>query len=239
MLSILSRYPEEATLNDYNWSFGDGTTTSGDDVTHTFNTAGSFKSLFTVTDSYGNRSSQLPITIQVDDAVTPVIQADRTVGVAPLSVYFSASETAGLSQGDYVNAQFNWNFDKYGTNPNADYTVASGFNAAHVFEEPGIYTVEVEAVDMAGEIAFSEVTIEVLDFHADPSSVTYYFSTTGNDSNPGTIDSPKRTLAHAVSLLGPHVEVLLRKGTSGNTLKRQFGKLKAPQYWGLMKTRMH
>jgi hypothetical protein len=42
---------------------------------------------------------------------------------------------------------------------------------------------------------------------------TYYVSTSGNDSNPGSAASPWRTLQHAVDTIAPGDTILVRAGT--------------------------
>ena len=46
--------PDGATLTDYSWDFGDGNTASGETTSHTYDTAGTFTVVLTITDSNGN-----------------------------------------------------------------------------------------------------------------------------------------------------------------------------------------
>jgi len=58
--------------------------------------------------------------------------------------------------------------------------------------------------------------------HAAPA--TYYVSTAGKDSNPGTAARPWRTLQRAAAAVGPGVSVLIKRGTyAGFTLTRSGG----------------
>jgi hypothetical protein len=75
------------------------------------------------------------------------IDASRTDGVAPLSVFFDATGTPDLADGSYVDATFAWNFDADNLDTAANYRTASGFVAAHVFEKPGTYRVRVDVYD--------------------------------------------------------------------------------------------
>lgn len=45
------------SINNYSWNFGDGTSGNGANVSHTFNAAGSFNAVLTVTDSAGKTAS--------------------------------------------------------------------------------------------------------------------------------------------------------------------------------------
>lgn len=86
-----------------------------------------------------------------------VISTSRTSGVAPLSVFFDATGTTGLTDNGffansaaYMDATFAWNFDADGTDVGAKYRTASGFLVAHVFENPGTYKVSLDVYDAAG-----------------------------------------------------------------------------------------
>ncbi len=43
-------------------------------------------------------------------------------------------------------------------------------------------------------------------------AATYYFSTSGNDSNPGTETKPKQTLSHAASLMSAGTTIRFKRG---------------------------
>ncbi|NDB76719.1 MAG: DUF1565 domain-containing protein, partial [Verrucomicrobia bacterium] len=43
--------------------------------------------------------------------------------------------------------------------------------------------------------------------------VTNYVATTGNDTNPGTLAAPWRTIQRAASTVGPGTTVLVQPGT--------------------------
>jgi Right handed beta helix region len=48
---------------------------------------------------------------------------------------------------------------------------------------------------------------------------TYYVSTTGDDSSPGTLDQPWLTVQHALDMLTPGDTALVREGTYGENLR--------------------
>lgn len=134
----------------------------------------------------------------------------RTEGIAPLSVFFDATQTPELADGSYLDATFAWDFDMDDVDPGARFKNASGFVAAHVFENPGTYRVRVDVYDSLGRKAYEEVTINVLPF----TGVTYYVAGNGSDTNTGTtMDDPIQTLAHALlDLARPNTRILFRKG---------------------------
>ena len=102
-----------------------------------------------------------------DAQVTLDIRASRTSGVAPLAVFFDASNTTGLAGNDYLQAHFSWDFgDTAGgvwSTTGKSRNTATGFLCAHVFEHPGTYAVTVAVRDRSGVAAASpgRVTITV------------------------------------------------------------------------------
>ncbi|MFA6422680.1 MAG: PKD domain-containing protein [Candidatus Buchananbacteria bacterium] len=113
-------------------------------------------------------------------------------GYAPYAVFFQGWQSAPRNE----IVEYSWNFgdnnsyfnssDKSG-NPN-DLT---GFNSAHVFEEPGVYNVTLTVKNRLGQTAQTSKTVTVLDRedYVDPvtsvSSKTYYVAPEGNDSYSG------------------------------------------------------
>ncbi len=106
------------------------------------------------------------ITVSAATGPGPVINASRTSGVAPLSVFFDASSTTGLTDGDFLQAHFSWDFgDTAGTwsHSGRPMNEASGFVVSHVFENPGTYTVTVSVMDTGRQTATETVTVNVSD----------------------------------------------------------------------------
>ena len=96
-----------------------------------------------------------------------VVNASRVSGVAPLGVFFDASGTTDLTNNDFLQAHFSWDFGDPGSGV-WEYTgrsanEATGFITAHVFETPGTYTVTVGVLDVARQTGSGTTTITVLD----------------------------------------------------------------------------
>lgn len=89
---------------------------------------------------------------------------------------------------------------------------AFGWNAAHVYEAAGVYTVRLTIIDDEdGEHAYSQ-EIEVL---AEPPGgwITYHFTEHGDDVNgDGSVGSPFRSFAKAMTLAGNNVRLLFNRG---------------------------
>jgi hypothetical protein len=146
----------------------------------------------------------------LEAAITPQIGATRTTGVAPLAVFVDATTTAGLDGNDYVNANFDWDFDRDGVDPAGKHTVTRGFVAAHVYENPGTYTIQLAVHDRLGATATATQQIVVTPF----TGTTYYVATGGSNSAAGTsMSAPLATPEYAISNKGgPNTRVLLRRG---------------------------
>lgn len=144
------------------------------------------------------------------------VDVSRTEGVAPLSVFFDATQTPELAGGSFVDSTFAWNFDEGNIDPNAKYKTASGFVAAHVFENPGTYRVSLSVSDPMGRQATEEVTITVLPF----TGQTYYVAEDGSDDNDGlSMSEPVQTVGHALLELAnqPNTRILFKNGDTFNT----------------------
>jgi hypothetical protein len=143
-------------------------------------------------------------------AVTPQIVASRVAGVAPLAVFVDATTTAGLDGGDYINANFDWNFDRDNVDPTGKHSVTRGFVAAHVYETPETYTIQLIVHDRLGATATSTTQIVVSPF----AGTTYYVAICGSNSAAGTaMTAPLATPDYAISNKGgPNTRILLRCG---------------------------
>ncbi len=130
--------------------------------------------------------------------------AELTRYYAPLPVFFEGWKSEPRSEiVDYV-----WDFGDGSP-------LFRGFNAAHVYEEPGQYTATLTVTDEAGRTASASVSIEAL---ARDGKTYYVDSEIGNDSNPGTDpEKPWRTATKAFlgihhTWYGPGDSVLFKRG---------------------------
>src|SRR5512133_128437 len=148
-----------------------------------------------------------------------------TRGYAPFAVFFEGWESSPRNE----IPKWEWDF---GTGTEADESgrAADGFNAAHVFENPGIYTVTLRTMNAGGE--WSNPVTKTIEVLKRPLDRTYYVdSETGNDSYDGLSQSvgnghgPWRTADKAFKMadrsgadgiaewpLKPGDQVLFRRG---------------------------
>jgi hypothetical protein len=152
---------------------------------------------------YDTSACQAPLTL----TVTP----SRTSCSAPCGVFFDATGTTGLSGGDFVAANFDWDFDSTNVDPNGVHERGIGFATGHVFDVPGSYQVSVRVRDAAGQAGSTTIPITVSAL----TGTTIYVSAKGSDSNAGTsMSQPLATVAAAIKKVASNVSILFRRGDS-------------------------
>ena len=116
----------------FNWTFGDGHSSTEASPTHTYTAPGSYTARLRVTDSTQTAVSDCEVPIAVSGGATCTLACTATVptgGEVGVSVAFSSSATAT----DCTSAPaYNWNFGDGGT--------SSLQNPSHTYTAPGTYT---------------------------------------------------------------------------------------------------
>lgn len=133
--------PDTGQPLSYSWSFQDGNTSTEQNPTHTFDTAGSYDVLLTVTDDAPTPASGYAIvTIDVLGNSPPDVSAasaDPLFGPVPLTVHFDAS---GVVDPDGNNVSVEWDF--------GDGSAVSSETAVdHVYASEGVVTARLTATD--------------------------------------------------------------------------------------------
>lgn len=136
----------------------------------------------------------------------------QAIGTNPHPVYFRTSIQSANPIVEYA-----WDFgDPNGSLPNT--SVAP--EAAHLYERPGVYTVNLKIVDQAGNEARAQTTITVVDRNT-LGQKYYVDAANGNDANNGLSPTTAwRTAAFAFRnalvnqpiALAPHSQILFRRG---------------------------
>lgn len=150
------------------------------------------------------------------------VEASRSEGVAPLYVFFDATSTVGLQEGnDLINSDFSWNFDVNNNDPDGTWELTKGMVAGHVFEEPGNY--EVKCILTAPDATtYSEtLIISVSEFQGS----TFFVSEDGDDGNEGSEESPWQTAQHAFQHLDGNDQLLFRRGDTFTELTQNLNNL--------------
>jgi PKD repeat protein/Zn-dependent protease len=126
----------EGTLPlQYLWDFGDGTTSTVKDPTHTFGPNGNYTVSLTVTNSYGKDTKTLPGYISVGDPPKVNFSVSSATGILPLTVTFT-DRTSGSPR------SWIWDF--------GDGSASTVQNPTHTYTKPGTYTVTVSSANEFG-----------------------------------------------------------------------------------------
>lgn len=144
---------DDGTIVSYAWTFGDGETAIGKQVTHAYELAGTYLVTLTVTDDRGLSASTLPTDHTVVAAANPVAAftispTDPQVGAG---VVFNAA-TSTAPTGRRIVA-WNWDF--------GDGHQATGVAPTHVFTVPQTYTVVLTVTDNTGRKGVIAQTITI------------------------------------------------------------------------------
>ncbi len=134
----------------------------------------------------------------------PVIHVLDNSGMAPFAAHVHALDST-IGVGDSLTARYRWDFG----DPEAPYDQLEGFNAAHVYDTPGTYTITLTIMNEAGRESTATAQITVTADTRTP----IYVSADGNDEHDGrSIEQPIRTFARAIQLLNHEDAVLFRRG---------------------------
>lgn len=122
-------------------------------------------------------------------------------GMAP----FTAHVHALLSDvSDPLQTRYEWDFGDGGS----PYNKLDGWNAAHLYRDPGNYTIKLKVTDSTGHSSSVNKHVHVT---ADTRR-RIYVSPSGNDSANGTSGNPVRSAARALELVHDRCEVLFERG---------------------------
>ena len=145
----------------------------------------------------------------IDTAAAAPNAAISTMGAsgqAPFTVHVHGLNST-LDVGSKVTARYEWDFG----DPSAQFNKLVGWNAAHTFQTPGTYTVQLKLTDQAGQLSTTTVQVNVLA----STRTKIYVSPTGSDSNNGlSTSSPIKTVAKAATLLGNNKEILFQRNAT-------------------------
>ena len=83
-----------------------------------------------------------------------------TQGMAPFAVHVHGLDTS-LGAGDPLTALYEWDFD----DPSGDYDTLVGWSAAHVYDEPGTYTLTLKVTNHNGLSDVASVQVHVAADH--------------------------------------------------------------------------
>lgn len=184
----------DGSIAGYSWLFGDGSTATGQQVSHSYTNVGNHSVTLTVTDNEGAIDNATPQTISVwiaNNAPTALFSVDTDSGEGPLTVNFDAS-ASGDSDGTIV--AYGWDF--------GDGSSGNGQTVAHSYTTPGVYlaTLTVRDDDAATKLSTAHI-IRVLPANQAPTAafsvdtdsgttpLTVNFDASGSTDTDGSIVS--------------------------------------------------
>ncbi|MEN6513014.1 PKD domain-containing protein [Methanoculleus sp.] len=125
------QFTDQSTGNvtAWNWSFGDGNTSTDQNPTHTYATAGTYTVGLNASNAY-RYSISTPAMITVLEPPTAAFTANVTEGNVPLAVRFTDQSTGNVTA-------WRWSF--------GDDTTSTEQSPIHTYRAPGTYTVSLNA----------------------------------------------------------------------------------------------
>lgn len=149
----------------------------------------------------------LLVAARAEAAISLAVVTSRTSCTAPCAVFFTTIATTGLSNSnDYVNAHWSWDFDSTVQHAGELHRNTVGSVVAHVYDNPGSYTVAMSVKDTSGATASTTIGITV----SAMSGTSFYASSSGSGTTC-SIPSPC-SYATAMTHLTTNNSVLLRNG---------------------------
>nr|MBF0222725.1 tandem-95 repeat protein [Desulfobulbaceae bacterium] len=148
------------SINSYEWSFGDGSTGTGQFINHSFTAPGSYLVTLTVVDNQA-ASAEATVTITVNDpgvvTLAPNVAPVALITATPIPNLTSriGFDAYSSSDTDGTIAAFSWDF--------GDGDTAAGEYVEHEFLVVGDYTVVLTIVDDEGASAQDQMIISVVE----------------------------------------------------------------------------
>ncbi|MGH7973181.1 MAG: PKD domain-containing protein, partial [Limisphaerales bacterium] len=126
------------SITNWNWDFGDGSTSTAQNPSHTYSTSGTFSAVLTAVNNVGLLAAGSGPSITVSP-LTVAFGADPITGLAPLTVSLTA---AGVDSGGHTIT--NWNLD-FG-----DGSTSTAQNPSHTYSINGSFSLVLTATNNLG-----------------------------------------------------------------------------------------
>ncbi len=125
-------------LTNWNWSFGDGATSTAQNPSHTYTIPGAFSAALIATNNFGLAVTGSGPSITASP-LTVVYAANPTSALVPLTVSFTS---AGVDDGGNTLTSWNWSF--------GDGATSAAQNPSYTYTIPGSYLVALTATNNLG-----------------------------------------------------------------------------------------
>ncbi len=148
----------------YTWQWGDGDTGSGRQVTKSYDFAGSYGVVLTVTDAFGTSVSTLATALVIGISANPTARftLSPTTPSVGVNVSFNAASSTATNPRRIVG--YNWDF--------GDGVLKEGVLVTHTYQLPGSYTVTLVVTDDAGRKGVVSQTVTITDQNNPTASFT-------------------------------------------------------------------
>jgi hypothetical protein len=165
---------------------------------------------FNVTNSSssGSSSGSGPLNSTVPGGPNVKISALETSITAGHSVFVNGLSST-LGSGTPLTAKFDWDFGDSGSK----YNTLTGWNAAHVYDRSGTYTIRLTITNDGHKVGVGSMTVNV----TSANRRLIYVSGAGSDSGDGSSSRPYRTFGKAASVVSDNEEILFRDGDTFTT----------------------
>jgi len=209
------------------WNFGDGTTSTLQNPSHTYTAAGNYTVTLTVTNANG--CSETRTQTDLIQIVRPQVNANNLPrnGCAPITIYPTATVTSGHTINSYL-----WKF--------GDGTTSSSPAPTHTYNTTGVYTVTLVYTTSEGCVdsvvvpnAVRVGTRPTAAFTVQPNNVCAFQNVSFTDQSTGTVDqwlwnfgdggtSTQQNPTYSYSDTGWfHVQLIVYNNTCADTIRIQ------------------
>jgi len=146
----------DGSINQYTWTYGNGTTATGETISRTYTQSGTYTLSLTVTDTNGQTASTEKTFRVADRPPTARLTVQNN---DPIAGQTDVTLSAGAST-DFIGiSEFRW--DTNGDDTIERVTNTTTTTIAHTYEEPGTYKPTVTAVDTTGQTDTASRTLTV------------------------------------------------------------------------------
>jgi PKD repeat protein len=162
--------------SQWGWDFGDGTTSTAQNPTHTYNQPGSYPVTLKVTNGAGSDTASRTITAQAVAAPQASFTMTPSSGPAPLTVHFTDTSSGSPTQ-------WAWDF--------GDGTASTQQSPSHSYDKPGSYPVTLKVTNAGGSDTVShtvtaQVAVPQASFTMTPSSGSAPLAVHFTDTSSGS-----------------------------------------------------
>lgn len=186
-LRVTANTSSTTPVASYVWTFGDGTTSSGPVVDHTYPVAGSYPITLTVTGTDGDVATQT----QTATVSVPVGNPTAAFSTATSGRVLTVDASASATTNGYTISSYVWQWGDGTGN-------GSGKTATHTYATNGSYPVRLVVTDTSGQTATSSTTVTVAStsnvsptaaFSTAVSNLTVTFDASASVDPDGTVAS--------------------------------------------------